>query len=67
MDDPAQLRDLGKGSKGKKGKKKTTKDTGPTSPHPGTSAGTNTVPRTDFISRNLGTRRSQIQCTACGE
>ena len=56
-----------KGSKGKKRKKKSSKEGGPTSPHPGTSTGTNTVPRMDFISRNLGTGRPQIQCTACGE
>ena len=63
-----QLTDQGKGFKGKRGKKKASKE--PT-PHPGTSTGTstedNTTPRTDFTSRNLGTGRPMIQCTACGE
>ena len=36
-------------------------------PQPGTSAGGFAVPRSDFISRNLGTGRPTIQCTACGE
>ena len=35
-------------------------------PQPGTS-GRFVVPRTDFHSRNLGTGRPTIQCTACGE
>ena len=55
----------GKGkSKGKKSKKKPSQDS---SPHPGTSQGANTVPRTNFTSKNLGTGRPTIQCTACGE
>ena len=52
------------GNKGKKGKKKLSEDT---SPCPGTSQGADTVPRTSFSSRNLGTGRPTIQCTACGE
>ena len=51
-------------SKGKKNRKKL--------PHeipaqPGLSGGGFAVPRTDFISRNLGTGRPTIQCTAYGE
>ena len=53
----------GKG-KGKKSKKKPSQDA---APHPGIYHGTNTIPRTDFNSRNLGSGRSSIQCTACGE
>ena len=36
--------------------------------HPsGPSTGSLTGPRNNFISRNLGTGRPTIQCTACGE
>ena len=36
-------------------------------PHPGPSAGPSAAPRTNFTSRNLGTGRPTIQCTACGK
>ena len=36
-------------------------------PHPGPSTASLAGPRNDFTSRNLGTGRSTIQCTACGE
>ena len=49
--------------KGKKNKKKSTYDV---LPQPGTSAGGFVIPRTDS-SRNLGTGRPTIQCTACGK
>ena len=64
-DDDQQDQGKGKTSnKGKKGKKKPSEDT---SPCPGITQGTDTVPRTNFSSRNLGTGRPSIQCTACGE
>ena len=50
-------------SKGKKGKKSTSE----APPHPGPSTGSSLGPRNDFMSRNLGTGRPMIQCTACGE
>ena len=60
-----QAQDMGKGKgKGKKNKRKLLQDA---NPHPGTSYGGNIVPRSDFTSRNLGTGRPPIQCTACGE
>ena len=51
-------------AKVRKVKKKPSPDT---TPHPDTSQGASTVPRMDFNSRNLGTGRPSIQCTACGE
>ena len=51
-------------SKGKKNRKKSTHEV---PPQPGMSAGGVAVPRMDFISRNLGTGRPTIQCTACRE
>ena len=64
-DDDQQNQDSGKGKgKSKKSKKKPSQDA---TPHPGTSQGTGTVPRMEFNSRNLGTGRPSIQCTACGE
>ena len=51
-------------NKGTKGKKKPCQDT---SPCPGMSQSTGTVPRSNFSSRNLGTGRLAIQCTACSE
>ena len=62
-DQQAQDEDRGKG-RVKKSKKKPSQEP---SPHPGTSQSTNTVPRTNFNSRNLGTGRPTIQCTVCGE
>ena len=59
----AQYGSKGK-SKGKKGKKKHVQDT---ASYPGPSGGPNVVPRTDFQSRNLGTGKPTIQCTACEE
>ena len=50
-------------SQGKKTKKSTTEAL----PHSGPSAGPPVGPRNDFSSRNLGTGRPTIQCTACGE
>ena len=50
-------------SQGKKTKNSTTE----APPHPGPSAGPSAGPRNDFTSRNLGTGRPTIQCTACGE
>ena len=50
-------------SKGKRNRKKSTHEV---PPRPGTSGGF-AGPRTDFISRNLGTGRPTIQCTACRE
>ena len=50
-------------SKGKKNKKSTSE----AQPHPGPSTGSSAGPRNDFTSRNLGTGRPTIQCTACGE
>ena len=50
-------------SKGRKTKKSTSK----APPHPGPSTGPSVGPRNDFTSRNLGTGRPTIQCTACGE
>ena len=50
-------------SKGKKNKKLTSE----AQPHPGPSMGSSAAPRNDFMSRNLGTGRPTIQCTACGE
>ena len=50
-------------SKGKKNKKKSTHEV-PSQPE--MSAGGFAVPRTDFISRNLGTGRPTIQCTSYG-
>ena len=50
-------------SKGKKNKKSTSE----APPCPGPSTGSSTGPRNDFTSRNLGTGRPTIQCTACGE
>ena len=50
--------------KGKKDKKKSAQEA---ALHPGTSTGGFVIPRTDFQSRNLGTGRPTIQCTACGE
>ena len=49
--------------KGKKGKKSTSE----APPHPGPSTGSSTGPRNNFTSRNLGTGRPTIQCTACSE
>ena len=49
--------------KGKKNKKLTSE----APPHPGPSTGSSVEPRNDFMSRNLGTGRLTIQCTACGE
>ena len=49
--------------KGKKNKKSTSG-----APlHPGPSTGSSVRPRDNFMSRNLGTGRPTIQCTACGE
>ena len=63
-DDDQQTHDEGKGkSRGKRSKKKPSQDP---SPCPGMSQ-TNTIPRTNFTSRNLGTGKPTIQCTACGE
>ena len=60
-----QAQDMGKSrGKGMKNKKKPSHDANPC---PSTSAGGNIVPRSDFTSRNLGTGRPTIQCTACGE
>ena len=65
LDDDWQGQDSGKGkSKGKKGKKKPPQDA---APHLGTSQGTGTIPQTNYTSRNLGTGRLSIQCTACRE
>ena len=50
-------------SKGKKTKKSISK----APPHPGPSTGPAVGPRNYFTSRNLGTGRPTIQCTACGE
>ena len=50
-------------SKGKKGKKLTSE----APPHPGPSTGSLIGPKNDFMSRNLGTGRPTIQCTACSE
>ena len=50
-------------SKGKKGKKLTSESP----PYPRLSTGPFLGPRNDFISRNLGTGRPTIQCTACSE
>ena len=50
-------------SKGKKGKKSTSE----APPHPGPSTRLSLGPRNDFMSRNLGTGRPTIQCTASGE
>ena len=50
-------------SKGKKTKKLTSK----APPHPGPSTGPSVGPRNNFTSRNLGTGRPIIRCTACGE
>ena len=50
-------------SQGKKTKNSTTE----TPPCPGPSAGPSAGPKTNFTSRNLGTGRPTIQCTACGE
>ena len=50
-------------SKGKKNKKSTSEAPS----HPGPSTGSSTGPRNDFTSRNLGTGRPTIQCTAYGE
>ena len=47
--------------------KKTKKLTSEAPPHPGPSTGPAVGPRNDFTSRNLGTGRPTIQCTACGE
>ena len=49
----------GRGSKGEKGKKRSPE---PSDHHLGTSS--NTEPRRDFTSRNLGTGRFSIQCSA---
>ena len=65
MDDDQQTQDGNKGKgKGKKSKKKPSHDV---APHSGTSHGAKIVPRTDFQTRNLGTGRPIIQCTACAE
>ena len=50
-------------SQGKKTKKSTTEAL----PHPGPSTGPPVGLRNGFSSRNLGTGRPTIQCTACGE
>ena len=50
-----------------KGKKSKRKSTNEVPPWPGKSSEGFVVPRTDFHSRNLGTGRPTIQCTACGE
>ena len=50
-------------SQGKNTKKSTTEAL----PHPGPSRGPPVGLRNDFSSRNLGTGRPTIQCTACGE
>ena len=47
--------------------KKTKKSTSQAPPLPGPSTGTAVGLRNDFTSRNLGTDRPTIQCTACGE
>ena len=47
--------------------KKTKKSTSEAPPHPGPSTGPSVGPRNDLTSRNLGTGRPTIQCTACGE
>ena len=47
--------------------KKTKKSTSEAPPHPGPSTGPAVGPRNDFTSRNLGSGRPTIQCTACGE
>ena len=47
--------------------KKTRKSTPEAPPHPRPSTKPSVRPRNDFTSRNLGTGRPMIQCTACGE
>ena len=47
--------------------KKNNKLTSEAPPHPGPSTGSSVGQRNDFMSRNLGTGRPTIQCTACGE
>ena len=47
--------------------KKTKKSTAKTQPHPGSSTRPSASPRNDFTSRNLGTGRPTIKCTACDE
>ena len=47
--------------------KKTKKSTAEAPPHPGPSTGSLADPRHNFTSRNLGTGRPTIQCTACGK
>ena len=47
--------------------KKTKKSTAEAQPCPGPSTRPSAGPRNDFTSRNLGTGRPTIQCTACGE
>ena len=47
--------------------KKTKKSTSNAPLHPGPSTGPSVGPRNNFTSRNLGTGRPTIQCTACGE
>ena len=62
QDREGQLTNITSG-KGKKSKKSTSKAPS----HPGPSTGPSVGPRNDFTSRNLGTGRPTIQCTACGE
>ena len=62
-EDPPANNTCSNTSKGKKNKKSTHE----VPSQPGTSAGGSAVPRSDFISRNLGTGRPTIQCTACRE
>ena len=63
-DDNWQDQDKGKiSNKGKKGKKKPSEDT---SPHPGMTQDTDTVPRTNFSSRNLGIGSHQSSAQLVG-